>query len=535
MRSGSLVLAALVVGALLTAVGVGVSAAQDGPEFASKVPPKPLVYLEMRDFGGNLVKLMESKFADDFLKSKAFKDFTVTKLYNKLADRINELKEATGFELSVGSAREIAGGPAALALYDIGELRMLFLTRIPAEKLAASALWRMRRQFEERAADGVTYYVKEDPDGRVALAFAQVGDILVAGTDVNRFEESLRLLTGEGESLALDDKFKEAFPPEFELEDALLYLDQERISETPHFRSYWIFGNQGELRDVKQAAISLRFADSGITEIRRLLTARLPEPSLLGFAELARELPGGGDFYVYGNAWEGGDFCSFLAAELYEDADKELADGLLGALAGSGPRIYGVAATAAFDKDEFFLTVGKTVVLSLNSPAALNRPKLEDALAGYFARKLLHPGQGELKFKDGGGGFRVLDLPLFGDSVPGYAVKSGSLVMTNDAGALASGTEDLEAEHLEFLQDADRNGACLLIYIDAVKSASHLTEYFKIISQRDNWEYSGNASFFWRNVISLLKTLEFVERIKVRHAWVGTTLLEEISYVFKRQ
>lgn len=532
MNKKSLFLIATAIGVMLPACVAGLLRAQDNFEFSSSVPPKPLVYIEFRDFGGDLEKLLDSEFAKSFVKSRAYSDFKKTKLANKLADRIAELKEATGFGLTVSTLREVAGGPAAVALYDIGELRLLFLTRIPADKLLASALWRMRTDFEERRANGINYFVKEDPDGRVSLAFTQVGDKLVAGTDINRFEACLRLLDGGSGSLAEDETFRDAFPQGFAFDDALLYLDQEQISETPHFRSYWIYGNQAELRSVKRVAISLSFEDYGISEKRWLTTARRKEPALAAPAQLASELPSGCDVYAYGYAGEGSEFSRVLATELFEDAQKVLVSQVGKAMDGSGPAGYGLATGARFDEDEFFLTIAKTFAVRLTSPSRLDRAALESALAGYYEDKLLQKGQGSFKFVERQG-FRVLDVPLYGDSVPAYRISGEILTITNDAGQLLSGGLGDTSAQEQFVSGAGP-GACRLVSIDATKAASHLSEYFKIVSQRSNWSYSANASFFWRNVISLFKTLEFVERIEIRHSWEEYFLVEEISYRFER-
>jgi hypothetical protein len=521
-----------IIAAAATLAAAPPATAQDSLEFARVVPPGALVYVEVADFGGRLQQFLKTDFARKFPETRAFKDFTTTKLFNKLGDRIGELEQATGFGLTLERVAELAGGRSALALYDIGELQFVFLTRMPFEKAAATALWNLRSQFEERIVEGVNYFFKEDPDGRTALMFAIVGDTLVAGTDLLRFEASLKLLNKKGgDTLAASESFAAALPSGFGLEDAFLYLDQERIAETPHFRSYWIFGNQEELRRIRQAVISLRIGAGGITETRWFTTADaagLPEMKSVG--ALAAVLPRGRELYSLAGIGDDAGFSALLAGALYEDAGKNIGSALEEALAPAVPQEYGLAVGGTFDEDKFFITVDKTFVVALGQPHRLDRSKLERALALYFEQKLLAPGgQAELKFADRGG-LRALDVPLFEGSTPGYRIDGPLLVITNDAaafGATHQGGVDPKAAL------GGRTGLRSALVIDSAAAAERLTAYFKIVSQRDNWRSGGDAAFFWRNAVSLLDSLGFLKSVTVVGTVDAGKVKEEVAYAFK--
>ncbi|HUX07537.1 MAG TPA: hypothetical protein VMX35_09520 [Acidobacteriota bacterium] len=506
------------------------SAAQDSLEFAKAVPPGALVYVEVRDFGGRLQQFLQMEFAKKFPETRAFKDFTATKLYNKLGDRIAELEQATGFGLSLERASELAGGRSAIALYDIGELQFIFLSRMPFEKAAATALWDLRSQFEERLVDGVGYYFKEDPDGRTALMFAIVGDVLVAGTDLLSFEASLKLLNEGGDSLASDERFASAFPVDFALQDAVLYLDQERIAETPHFRSYWIYGNQADLREINRAVICLGFGEDAISETRWFTTAKESgSPAMNSAQAVAGALPGGREIY-YLSSLAGGEFASFLARELYEDAGESFASDLGVALKAALPVEFGLAAGATFDEDEFFINVDKTFAIQLEAPRSLDRRKLERALAGYFEAKLLAKGQAEFKFIDRSG-LRVLDIPLFEESAPGYRLDGPILLVTNDASAFSE--ERAGGDSGRFAAPEENRGLQSVLKIDAGGATERLASYFKIVTQRNNWRSGSNASFFWRNVVSLFESLEFLKTLQLVRSREGGFDKEVVVYSFR--
>jgi hypothetical protein len=525
----------LSIAATIAAAAVTLAAAppltlQDSPEFAKSVPPDALVYLEVSDFSGRLQQFLQTEFAKKFPETRAFKDFTTTKLYNKLSDRIAELEQATGFGLSLERISELAGGRSAFALYDVGELKFVFLTRMPFEKAAATALWDLRSQFEERVVEGVNYYFKEDPDGRTALMFAIVGDTLIAGTDLQRFEASLKLLKGGGDSLAASEAFSGALPPDFKFNDAFLFLDQEKVAETPHFRSYWIYGNQEELRRINRAVINLRFDANGIAETRWFTTAEAGLPEMKSAQALAGALPPAREIYAFSSIGAGNDFSALLAGELYEDAGEGFAKTLAQALNAAGPQEYGLAVGTAFDQDKFFFTVDKTFAIELANPGKLDRNELERALAGHLEEKLLAPGgQATFKFIDRGG-LRTLDVPLFEGSAPGYRLDGSLLVITNDAAAFSAAHTGkiVPSTILE-----GRSGVRSLLAIDTVGAGEWLSAYFKIVSQRDNWSSSDDAVFFWRNAVSLFDSLDFLKAVTVVRSIEAGKEKEEVSYSFK--
>lgn len=530
-KSKKIVFAALAA----TLLAAGPAPAQDHPELelAGYVPPGALVYAEAADLGGDLAAFLESEFAARLPKTRAFKDFTTTKLYNKLADRIGDLESATGFGLTLESARQIAGSRAALALYDIGELRMLFLTRIPADKLAAAELWKMRDSFDQRRAGDQAYYVKEDPDGRVSLAFAVSGSLLLAGTDLIRFEEALALIGGgEGGGLAADERFSAALPEAFQPGCIALYLDMEKIVLTSYFRVYWVWGNQADLADLLSAAISVGLRDGAIVESRWIRQKSSLPAALQGAGKLAAALPAGADAYEYRALAEGADPGEALAGELYESADESLAADLSAALESAGPVEMAVAVSSEFGQAEVFLSVAKTVALRLRDPGALDRSRLESALASFQARRLLPEGQAEFEFADSGGA-RALRMPLFEDSAPAYAIRDDVLVITNKSSELTQAAGGSEALRDGILAEAP--GASRLAALDAAAARETLTKHFKIVAQRNNWDSSANAAFFWRNASSLLGSLDFVDRVEIVERPEGGMRKTELRYVLEEK
>lgn len=140
------------------------------------LPAKALVYLESNNLSGQLEKLLKSDFANNFEGTQAYDDFTRSKLYNKLEDRITNLENATGFGINLENLQALAGSNSAFALYDIGEVKFVFITEIGEAKVTASNLWSLKDKFETRKAEslGKDYWVKEEDGGRVSFALPSI-------------------------------------------------------------------------------------------------------------------------------------------------------------------------------------------------------------------------------------------------------------------------------------------------------------------------------------------------------------------------
>lgn len=504
----------------------------DGLEFASLVPPNALVFVEIKDLAAQMGTVLDSRFVADFPKTTAYRDFTTSKLYNKLADRISRLEEQTGFGLSLKNFRALAGGRSAFALYDIGELRFLFLTKIAPEKAAASALWNLRETFDERIVEGgkLHYYVMEDEYGSVALAFALAGDLLVIGTDSVSFEACLSLIGGKGDSLAGAEAFKASYPADYQLEDGFLFLDQKKIAETPYFSNYWIYGNQAELKDVSAVAVSVHIGEGEVEETRWIDRDRVPPALPEGIGRVAETLPEAADYYEYGTADSAAECAGLLADELFDKADDELKSQLANAFSNVKPGGWGMAMKAEKGDDDFFSMFRKVIAVDLANAQSFNREAFENALAGYFGRKLLYGGAGSFSFVDRAGA-RMMDVPLFENSAPAYKVSGKVLIIGNavDFVDAAKGTNNTQQNFISSGQGT--SSAAWFSFHDA---AERLIPYLEALSGRSNWRLSDNAGFFSGNVISLLKQLNILDVITLQRSPEGDRVVESVVYKFRQ-
>src|SRR5437868_5787708 len=129
---------------------------------AEDVPRGALLYAQFSDLPAFVKRWNESKLKEQYLASTNFQQFQSRHLALKLIERWSELNDGIGFPLDALMVGEAAEDRAALAVYDIGRLEMVFVAPISEEKLAATKFFQNTDQFEEtELPDGTVYYSRD--------------------------------------------------------------------------------------------------------------------------------------------------------------------------------------------------------------------------------------------------------------------------------------------------------------------------------------------------------------------------------------
>src|SRR5579871_6834883 len=130
---------------LLTACLVGVSlgayhaALPPDPELSRYVPTGALLYLQAKDFSELLSDWDKSREKEQWIKSKNYEIFLQSSLLLRLHDAGGEFSKAAGVPADDAILHQVAGKQTAFALYDIGKLEFLYITRVPSSGVTQSA------------------------------------------------------------------------------------------------------------------------------------------------------------------------------------------------------------------------------------------------------------------------------------------------------------------------------------------------------------------------------------------------------------
>lgn len=267
-------------------------------------PSGALLYLQAKDFGTLLADWNSSSEKKEWIRSSNYEVFSRSRLFLRLKNAGNEFAAAAGLSPDANFLSQIAGKQSTVALYDIGELKFLFITRLPSASAMQSALWQTRSKFEPRTSGGVTFFVHADQNSGREVAFAVAGDYLLLATKEDLLAGALQLMAGgEGRSIEAEAWWSDAVQAAArEPGDLRLVLNLEKIVPSPYFRSYWVQRNVTEMKQYRTAVTDLYRSRSQFRE-ERVLLRKTPLPGETAVdganavAEMAALLPSMGGFY----------------------------------------------------------------------------------------------------------------------------------------------------------------------------------------------------------------------------------------------
>jgi hypothetical protein len=258
------------------ALGLAVTAwvQTTAPPLPSYLPAGALLTVETNDFGRHLADWNASPEKSAWLASDNHAVFSRSKLFMRLNQAREEVAAAAALPgLDAATLlTAVAGGRSALALYDVGELRLVYITEISRARAIENALWRARADFEPRRAGGQELFTRRGDDSGRELAFAVVGDRFLLATSTELLAGALELLSGTAApSVAAEEWYADAAAEADSAGDVRLAYNLRALTRTPHFRSYWIHQNITELASFRSGVVDIERASDEIRERRVLL------------------------------------------------------------------------------------------------------------------------------------------------------------------------------------------------------------------------------------------------------------------------
>jgi len=273
------------------------------PELSHYVPSGALLYLQARDFSSLLSDWDKSDEKKAWVKSKNYDQFTNSRLLLRLKKAGEEFSTAAGVPADADLLQQVAGKQTAFALYDIGKLEFLYVTRA-SSGFANSPLSETRSKFESRSAAGVTFYYRKDPDSEREVAFATTGDYVLLATREDLIAGALEMIVqGKRHSIEEDAWCIRAVSTPGAPGDLRMVLNLEKIVPSPYFRTYWIQQNITEMKQYGAAISDLTRQGNEYREERTLFrkSARAPDPAAAkgaaAVADLMRLVPDDSGLY----------------------------------------------------------------------------------------------------------------------------------------------------------------------------------------------------------------------------------------------
>jgi len=243
-------------------------------KLAAVMPRGAMVYVQATDLSALMKTWLASPVRSQFYDSASFAAFQKSRVFLKLQDRKKDFETAIGVGIDENRMAELAGGASAVSMYDIGKIEMVFATEVPRARAVASALFKQIPQFQERSADGTSYYVRDvtTDGGRLnqQFCFAYVEGKLIVTTTEGLMIRAIGNAKASGSESLLSDILPLAEQAGgFVAHDITMWLDQARLNRNRYFDNYWIHHNQdGALANIESGLIDLRLTREGMSEQR---------------------------------------------------------------------------------------------------------------------------------------------------------------------------------------------------------------------------------------------------------------------------
>ncbi len=255
----------------------GQAPAPPSSSLAAFMPTGSLLLVESPDFAKLVHDWNNSQERQKWLESDNFQVFSRSRLFLRLQEAQRQFAVAAGAPPDMALLDSLAGGQSALAIYDVGNLEFLYISRLPSARAMQNVLWSSREKFEPRKAADVPYYVRTEPEKNRLVAFAASGDYLLLATREDLMAGALGLLSGKSQPRLPDETwYKSAVAAAGPMGDVRLVMNLPLLVKSPHFRSYWIERNVAELKPYSAEVADVHRSATEVREDRVLLKTNPP-------------------------------------------------------------------------------------------------------------------------------------------------------------------------------------------------------------------------------------------------------------------
>lgn len=267
-----------------------------GPfDLAEDFPRGALVYAQCKDLPALIRQWNESTLKQQYLNSTNFQQFQQRHLALKLVERWEEFNSALGFTLDAATISESSENRAAIAVYDIGRLEMVFIAPISEERSAATKFFQSKDQFEQtELPDGTLYYSREVEADRgrqkQKIAFAMLRGRFVLATSERLLLRAIANINNKVKKDRLsDDPSFAALSREVQPHFATVWVDQSRLNSDWYFKRYWLMQDVTQLKNIRAGMFDLEVRDGKWIERRDFLYAgKAVKNSAIPVAEMRR-------------------------------------------------------------------------------------------------------------------------------------------------------------------------------------------------------------------------------------------------------
>jgi len=261
---------------------------------ANDLPRGAVVYAQFDNLPALLEQWDHSQLKERYLNSTNYKQLQHRHLLLKLISRWEEFNSAVGFQLDVSTITGATDTKAAVAVYDIGQLDLVFIAPLSEEKTTLTQFFTNKERFEEIEAPGGGIYYRQAVDAdrgrqKQTLAFATLNGRFILASNENLLLRTIANINHQNtkDTLAADPAFtnlSRKLKPHF----ATVWVDQGKLNHDYYFKHYWLPQNVDHLKGIRAGMFDLEQQQGRWIERREFLTSEHPLSAPIPRAELQR-------------------------------------------------------------------------------------------------------------------------------------------------------------------------------------------------------------------------------------------------------
>lgn len=553
---------------ILLIVGVFVWAKNSSKENFSQAKDLPngaLVYLQTNDLP-QLIKLWnESLLKEKYLESQNFAEFQNSHLGIKLAERFADLSGAIGFSLDLQTLSGLAEKQAAVAIYDIGKLDIVFVSPLNEELFSATMFAQNSNNFvENQLEDGTRIYqIQVGVDRqrqKQKVLFANIKGRFVLATNEKLFLQTISAINGKQRLYDESDfnKLTKRIAPNL----ITIWVNQEKLNTDYYFKRYWLMGKTEDLQNIRAGIFDLNLNETGLTEKREFLLKERQNVGQISNAEakdLVAGIPENVPFYHlqkvdekspgeaihetlfdkkivektrgnYSHNWSYDDINNYYENDfnyLNSDFEKAINEAeeddnvetktfpvsrISDVLSPTNPSAILTAVSPKKLENPLFVEFRKIAIILLKNPNAFQSNKFENVLIEALKNRITVADSTFVWETENN--LRKLKVPMLGWEIS-YQLQGDKLLIANDFEFLQEcfsreNNNDLEAKDFTAL---------------TVIRPANREEIFDVVMGK---LAINDDDFFTGNVASLLDLMAEVKKIEIRRKANGEFLEEEI-------
>lgn len=539
---------------------------KDKFSLAKDLPNGALAYLQINDLPNALKLWNDSKLKEKYLDSQNFRQFQNSHLGIKLAERFTDLSEGLGFQIDdAQTLSSLAENKAALGIYDIGKLDIVFVAPMNETIFSATMFAQNSDNFEENELeDGTKFYsLTAEVDRqrqKQKVIFANFKGRLILTTSEKLFLQTIAAIKGKQRLYDEPDfqKLSKNISPNL----ATIWVNQEKLNKDYYFKRYWLMSEVEDLQNIRAGIFDLSLNENGLTEKREFLlkeAKKSPKISNTEAKDLIAKIPENVPFYrlqkaeekqlgeaiyntffdkqmiekpsrSYSNNWSYNDDENYYGSDyeyLSSDFEKEInesedeenietkpfaTDQISTAVNPANPTAILTATSPKMLENPLFVEFRKMAIISLKSPSNFSATRFENSIAEALKNRVTVANTNFVWESENG--LRKLKIPMLGWEI-GYQLQGDKLLIANS---------------FEFLQECATSKNKTEI---TSKDFSDLTvirlenrqEIFDNVMKKLAFE---NNDFFTGNVASFLDVISDAKQIEISRKSDGGFLEEEI-------